>query len=723
MAEKRISVRLAAFGGKQVEAAFDGVGASGKRGLGQVSRQAEIARAKLAAFGRRAAAVSAAASAALIATGAAAIRSGLQTIDAQAKLAQSLGTTVASVQTLERAGELAGVAMGEIEQASKKLTTRLSEAAGGTGEAVDALKRLRLTATELQALPLDERIAAIQDALTKFVAPAQRAAVAGALFGDRSAISFSRIDTATLRQATADVRAFGVLVSEQDADQIERTNDAISRLGLAWRGFANQLAVAAAPALERAADALAQLSQQGSTLNGAFAAAIDAMTFLIKNIDLVTAAAGTLLAFMTTRWVAGMVIAGKAAIAAAGGVKALTLALAKNPVTIALVGISTLAGGYLLLRDNSDDATEAERLLNEQISKSPGLTTAAAAESDTLAAARRDQAQASLDAAEAELARLEAFNQVARATARGGEDALTQAIDRKIAGTAAQIAELRNAISGSGVVTDLGTINVPGASGASDDPPIKSDSKAAKSAKELTDAQKAADAIIKQVATDSVTYAQVVTELSAALNAGKITQEQFTATVALADEQFNKMSAGALLARDATSELFDSVRRGSFSASSALDLVIDRLFQIASNSALNALFGGQGGGGGGLFGSLLGALSGGGLAPASSPRPRPRLFAGGGDFGGGLRIVGELGPELEATGPSRIFSAAQTRGMLSGGHTTVRVELSPDLIARVIDRADRGATEIADRGISSFSKLRLPGDLQSVAGDPRRRGA
>jgi tape measure domain-containing protein len=42
-------------------------------------------------------------------------------------------------------------------------------------------------------------------------------------------------------------------------------------------------------------------------------------------------------------------------------------------------------------------------------------------------------------------------------------------------------------------------------------------------------------------------------------------------------------------------------------------------------------------------------------------------FALGGDHAGGLRLVGENGPELEVTGPSRIFNASQTRGMLSGG--------------------------------------------------------
>jgi hypothetical protein len=42
-------------------------------------------------------------------------------------------------------------------------------------------------------------------------------------------------------------------------------------------------------------------------------------------------------------------------------------------------------------------------------------------------------------------------------------------------------------------------------------------------------------------------------------------------------------------------------------------------------------------------------------------------FASGGDHAGGLRMVGENGPELEVTGPSRIFSASQTRGMLGRG--------------------------------------------------------
>jgi hypothetical protein len=52
-------------------------------------------------------------------------------------------------------------------------------------------------------------------------------------------------------------------------------------------------------------------------------------------------------------------------------------------------------------------------------------------------------------------------------------------------------------------------------------------------------------------------------------------------------------------------------------------------------------------------------------AVASGATP---AFALGGDHTGGLRIVGENGPELEATGASRIFNAAQTRDILSSNN-------------------------------------------------------
>jgi hypothetical protein len=153
VAEKRVSVRLVAEGGRQVRAELEGIGEAGARGFGRLSSEMELANARLGSFARKAGIALAAMTAAAAAAGVAMVRSGLDVIGAQADMAASLKTTVESLQVLTWAGELAGVSMGEIEQSTKKLTTRLSEAAAGSGSAVGALQRLNLTAAELQALP------------------------------------------------------------------------------------------------------------------------------------------------------------------------------------------------------------------------------------------------------------------------------------------------------------------------------------------------------------------------------------------------------------------------------------------------------------------------------------------------------------------------------------------------------------------------------------------
>jgi hypothetical protein len=60
-------------------------------------------------------------------------------------------------------------------------------------------------------------------------------------------------------------------------------------------------------------------------------------------------------------------------------------------------------------------------------------------------------------------------------------------------------------------------------------------------------------------------------------------------------------------------------------------------------------------------------------------------FAKGGDHTGGIRLVGERGPELEVTGPSRIFNADDTRKILAGNNTSpqVIVQTDPALLAEI----------------------------------------
>jgi hypothetical protein len=358
MAEKRVSVRLVAEGGRQVRAELEGIGEAGTRGFGRLSSEMELANARLGSFARKAGIALAAVTAAAAAAGVAMVRSGLEVIGAQADMAASLRTTVESLQVLTWAGELAGVSMGEVEQATKKLTTRLSEAAAGSGSAVGALQRLNLTAAELQALPLDQRIAAIQEALNQFVPEAERAAVASDLFGDRAALAFLRIDAATLREAAQDVQDFGVAVSAADAAQIERTGDAIAKLSLIWLGLTNRLTAAVAPALETVANALADMARGTGPIGGAITAVFDNLTRLATY-------AATFAAFMAGRWVAGLAVAALSVRGLATALVFLRGALIRTGIGALIVGAGELVYQFSQLVARVGGVGEAFRLLGD----------------------------------------------------------------------------------------------------------------------------------------------------------------------------------------------------------------------------------------------------------------------------------------------------------------------------------------------------------------------
>ncbi|MDE4146921.1 hypothetical protein PXK17_20045 [Phaeobacter gallaeciensis] len=287
-----------------------------------------------------------------------AVKSSLQMVDAQAKMAQSLGTTVKSMQVLDRAADLSGVSIGEVQQATIQLTKRLSQAAGGSGAAAKALKRLHLNASDLQRLPLDERLARIQGALAEYVPQAERAAVASDLFGSRAGLIFTRIDGATLKLAAEDVGRFGVAISEVDADRLETANDAMSRMGLAGRGLANQLTVALVPAMQTVSDGAASVAEwfnglgEGTkrviALGTAGAAALGPLAVGLGLTLKLTAPLGVAMAGMLST----VALAPVRFLAAAKSAVALEMALGATTTRAALgsVAIKGLSRGLVLLR-------------------------------------------------------------------------------------------------------------------------------------------------------------------------------------------------------------------------------------------------------------------------------------------------------------------------------------------------------------------------------------
>jgi hypothetical protein len=182
------------------------------------------------------------------------VNKGREAADQQAKLAQRFNTTSEAIGTLTRAGQLTGTTLEQIGTAGRQLDVNLGKAAQGVGAQADAIEKLGLSAQKLQSMSLEDRIAAINEALRTNVSASERAAVAADLFGSRSAQAISLIDTSVIETARKESELFGHALSAVDLAQIEIGNDAFGRISSAVEGFSKQLALQFAPVLQAIGD-------------------------------------------------------------------------------------------------------------------------------------------------------------------------------------------------------------------------------------------------------------------------------------------------------------------------------------------------------------------------------------------------------------------------------------------------------------------------------------
>lgn len=90
-------------------------------------------------------------------------------------------------------------------------------------------------------------------------------------------------------------------------------------------------------------------------------------------------------------------------------------------------------------------------------------------------------------------------------------------------------------------------------------------------------------------------------------------------------------------------------------------------------------------------------------------------FEAGGMFAGGLRMVGERGPELEVTGPARYWSSAQTQALLSGAGGNSRLEsLVEQLVAE--NRLMRGQIAALERNTAGMPQMAEQFDTVAESG-------
>lgn len=178
--------------------------------------------------------------------------------DETSKTAARLGTTTEALSAMRYAADLAGVSNESLTNSLRLMSRNLSDAAQGTGSAVQAVRELGLSARDLAGLAPEQAVQKIADAMLLVPTASDRVRIAMDVFGRSGAdmINVMAGGSAGIRDAMQEAERFGVVISTSTGQAAERFNDNVSRLKANFTGLANSLTAEVLPALVRLTDRL-----------------------------------------------------------------------------------------------------------------------------------------------------------------------------------------------------------------------------------------------------------------------------------------------------------------------------------------------------------------------------------------------------------------------------------------------------------------------------------
>lgn len=263
------------------------------------------------------------------------IRATLDSTDALGKYAQRLGIATEELHKLQFAAKLtAGVAESTLNMALQRMTRRLSEAAQGTGEAINAIKELGLSAEALSRLTPDKQFHRIADAMRKVTSQADRVRLSFKLFDSEGValVNTLMLGSKGLDEFGRKLEATGGLITEQMAQKAADANDALEVLNETTKALGVAMTISLAPGIAFAAESLGLFVTE---MNAAAAAANSMSTLTFALLAFIEALRGIRIAFNFVQGAVGFFLAGIAEMIAVfvKGVDLLLFGLIPNTVT------------------------------------------------------------------------------------------------------------------------------------------------------------------------------------------------------------------------------------------------------------------------------------------------------------------------------------------------------------------------------------------------------
>lgn len=183
-------------------------------------------------------------------------KSNMDTIDANAKLARSLGGTIDGLRAVNMEASDSGI--DGMEASLNRMNRRLGAVEMSGGPALKTVERLNLNLQEMQDMDVDEKLAYIADRIKESGVSSQEAArhLQQLGFEQRNATELFMKGGDAIRSSRQEIEDYGLSVSMLDAAKIEEANDALARIGLSAEGMGNAVAIKLAPALNDMADSI-----------------------------------------------------------------------------------------------------------------------------------------------------------------------------------------------------------------------------------------------------------------------------------------------------------------------------------------------------------------------------------------------------------------------------------------------------------------------------------
>lgn len=187
--------------------------------------------------------------------------------------ARMLGTSVEDYAAIQfAASQNAGMSAEQTMTVVTKLSTKLSEAAAGGGDALASIQALGLNPVELA---MDDPAIAFRklvQAASEVENPIDRARIAAKLF-EEEGIAMADVlagGAAGLDAAKAKADAFGLTISDADAIGVTMAVDSIGELTAMWDGWARQVSVEFAPLVTAIAQTFSEMVPQAGLMGGGF---------------------------------------------------------------------------------------------------------------------------------------------------------------------------------------------------------------------------------------------------------------------------------------------------------------------------------------------------------------------------------------------------------------------------------------------------------------------